>query len=164
MTDKTAPRVTITHHPDAPLADSRRLTAEGLRALYPTPPLSRTRLPRWCTVWTLLLTVKVNDLMLPVASAVVPTGLSVIESSNPGGSGLQTIRSSSTSGRQDRFLYEGTTAIQAQDFFFSGQNVQTRATALANASQIQGVRLDSGAGNGRLKTERALARALTDVQ
>ncbi len=58
---------------------------------------------------------------------------------------------------------QGTTAIQAQDFFFR-KIVQTRAWRYAMPGQIQS-RVDSGAGNGRLKTERALlAKALTDVQ
>ncbi|MCY0610173.1 acyl-CoA dehydrogenase, partial [Klebsiella pneumoniae] len=61
-------------------------------------------------------------------------------------------------------LYEGTTAIQAQDFFFR-KIVRDKGVALAHVSgQIQEF-VDSGAGNGRLKTERALlAKALTDVQ
>jgi hypothetical protein len=61
-------------------------------------------------------------------------------------------------------LYEGTTAIQAQDFFFR-KIIRDKGQALAHvAGQIeQFVRNESG--NGRLKTERALlATALEDVQ
>jgi len=61
-------------------------------------------------------------------------------------------------------LYEGTTAIQAQDFFFR-KIIRDKGVALAHvAGQIEEfVRNESG--NGRLKTERALlAKALEDVQ
>ncbi len=61
-------------------------------------------------------------------------------------------------------LYEGTTAIQAQDFFFR-KIARDRGVALAHvAGRIQEF-IDSEAGNGRLKAERALLEtALTDVQ
>ncbi|NUS95526.1 MAG: acyl-CoA dehydrogenase, partial [Nocardia sp.] len=61
-------------------------------------------------------------------------------------------------------LYEGTTAIQAQDFFFR-KIARDRGVALAHvAGQIQKF-IDSEAGNGRLKGERKLlATALEDVQ
>ena len=61
-------------------------------------------------------------------------------------------------------LYEGTTAIQAQDFFFR-KIARDRGVALAHvAGQIKSF-IDSEAGNGRLKAERALlSTALEDVQ
>ena len=61
-------------------------------------------------------------------------------------------------------LYEGTTAIQGQDFFFR-KVVRDGGVALTwLASQIQAT-IDAEAGNGRLKEERALlAGALGDVQ
>jgi len=61
-------------------------------------------------------------------------------------------------------LYEGTTAIQAQDFFFR-KIVRDKGVALAHVSgEIQAF-VDSKSGNGRLKTERELlATALADVQ
>ena len=60
-------------------------------------------------------------------------------------------------------LYEGTTAIQGQDFFFR-KIVKDQGKALgALAGEIQAF-LDSEAGNGRLKNERALlATALDDA-
>jgi len=59
-------------------------------------------------------------------------------------------------------LYEGTTAIQGQDFFFR-KIVKDQAKALGHlASEIQAF-LESEAGNGRLKVERELlATALED--
>src|SRR3712207_9147147 len=61
-------------------------------------------------------------------------------------------------------LYEGTTAIQGQDFFFR-KIVKDGGVALTwVAEQIQAT-IDAEAGNGRLKEERALlATALADVQ
>ncbi|MGH3970308.1 MAG: acyl-CoA dehydrogenase, partial [Mycobacterium sp.] len=60
--------------------------------------------------------------------------------------------------------YEGTTAIQAQDFFFR-KIVRDKGVALAHVSgQIEEF-VKNESGNGRLKAERALlATALTDVQ
>ena len=61
-------------------------------------------------------------------------------------------------------LYEGTTAIQGQDFFFR-KIVKDGGVALTwLAGQIQAT-IDNEVGNGRLKEERAaLAAALNDVQ
>lgn len=115
------------------------------------------------------LAVKVNDLMLPVVKGVgsEQAYAKLTESLQTlGGSGFlqdypieQYIRDAKIDS-----LYEGTTAIQAQDFFFR-KIVRDKGVALAHVSgQIQEF-VDSGAGNGRLKTERALlAKALTDVQ
>jgi len=61
-------------------------------------------------------------------------------------------------------LYEGTTAIQAQDFFFR-KIIRDKGVALAHvAGQIQEF-IANESGNGRLKSERVLlAKALEDVQ
>ena len=60
-------------------------------------------------------------------------------------------------------LYEGTTAIQGQDFFFR-KIVKDQGAALGHlAGEIQAF-IDSEAGNGRLKVERELlATALEDA-
>jgi len=60
-------------------------------------------------------------------------------------------------------LYEGTTAIQGQDFFFR-KIVKDQAKALGHlAAEIEGF-IKSEAGNGRLKVERGLlAQALEDA-
>ncbi len=61
-------------------------------------------------------------------------------------------------------LYEGTTAIQAQDFFFR-KIARDRGVALAHVAGEIKKFIDSEAGNGRLKAERALlSTALEDVQ
>ncbi len=115
------------------------------------------------------LAVKVNDLMLPVVKGVgsEQAYAKLTESLQTfGGSGFlqdypieQYIRDAKIDS-----LYEGTTAIQAQDFFFR-KIVRDKGEALAYVSgQIQEF-VDAKTGNGRLKTERALlATALADVQ
>ena len=61
-------------------------------------------------------------------------------------------------------LYEGTTGIQAQDFFFR-KIVRDKGQAIGFLlGEIQAF-LDGAGGNGRLKEERALlAQALADLQ
>ncbi|MGW4718391.1 acyl-CoA dehydrogenase, partial [Nocardia sp. NPDC004260] len=61
-------------------------------------------------------------------------------------------------------LYEGTTAIQAQDFFFR-KIARDRGVALAHVAGKIRDTAQSSVGNGRLKTEKVLlATALEDVQ
>jgi hypothetical protein len=61
-------------------------------------------------------------------------------------------------------LYEGTTAIQAQDFFFR-KIVRDKGAALAHVSAQIEQFVTNESGNGRLKAERELlATALADVQ
>jgi hypothetical protein len=117
-----------------------------------------------------VLAAKVNDLLLPVVKGFGSeraTQLLTAESLQTlGGSGYlqdypieQYIRDSKID-----TLYEGTTAIQGQDFFFR-KIVKDGGVALTwLATQIQAT-IDAEAGNGRLKEERALlATALADVQ
>jgi hypothetical protein len=117
-----------------------------------------------------VLAAKVNDLLLPVVKGYGSeraTQLLTAESLQTlGGSGYlqdypieQYIRDSKID-----TLYEGTTAIQGQDFFFR-KIVKDGGVALTwLAGQIQAT-IDAEAGNGRLKEERALlATALSDVQ
>ena len=61
-------------------------------------------------------------------------------------------------------LYEGTTAIQAQDFFFR-KIIRDKGVALGHVAGQIGEFIKNESGNGRLKTERELlAKALEDVQ
>jgi alkylation response protein AidB-like acyl-CoA dehydrogenase len=171
MTDKTAPRVTITHHPDVRRSlMTQKAYAEGLRALYLyTATYQDAAVAKTLHDVDSELAVKVNDLMLPVVKGVgsEQAYAKLTESLQTyGGSGFlqdypieQYIRDSKIDS-----LYEGTTAIQAQDFFFR-KIVRDKGVALAHvAGQIdQFVKNESG--NGRLKAERALlATALEDVQ
>jgi alkylation response protein AidB-like acyl-CoA dehydrogenase len=171
MTDKTAPRVTITHHPDVRRSlMTQKAYAEGLRALYIfTATYQDAEVAKALHGADAELSVKVNDLLLPIVKGVgsEQAYAKLTESLQTlGGSGFlqdypieQYIRDAKIDS-----LYEGTTAIQAQDFFFR-KIVRDKGVALAHvAGQINEL-IANEAGNGRLKTERELlAKALEDVQ
>ncbi|WP_186628584.1 acyl-CoA dehydrogenase [Rhodococcus sp. BP22] len=171
MTNKAAPRVTITHHPDVRRSlMTQKAYAEGLRAVYlftaaHQDPITAKQVSDADDD----IAYRVNDLLLPIVKGVgSEIAYSQLAESlqTLGGSGFlqdypieQYIRDSKIDS-----LYEGTTAIQAQDFFFR-KIARDRGVALAHiAGQIKSF-IDSEAGNGRLKAERALlATALEDVQ
>lgn len=171
LTDKTAPRVTITHHPDVRRSLlTQKAYAEGLRALY----LYATTFQDTVAAKTINgveaeEAVRLNDLLLPIIKGVGSERAyeKLTESLQTfGGSGFlqdypieQYIRDAKIDS-----LYEGTTAIQAQDFFFR-KIVKDQGKSLAFISgQIEQF-VNSETGNGRLKAERALlATALEDVQ
>jgi alkylation response protein AidB-like acyl-CoA dehydrogenase len=125
MTDKTAPRVTIIHHPDVRRSlMMQKAYAEGLRALYLyTAAHHDPSVAQIVSGADAALAGRVNDLLLPIVKGVgserayqcLTESLQTL-----GGSGFlqdypieQYIRDSKIDS-----LYEGTTAIQAQDFFF----------------------------------------------
>ncbi|HEX8094862.1 acyl-CoA dehydrogenase [Jatrophihabitans sp.] len=197
--DKTAPRVTIIHHPDV----RRQLMlqkayAEGLRALalYTASVQDRIQVTEYSEAASAGAGVdevpaggladgtggqpgrsarqagstdeRLNDLLLPIVKGVgsersyeqLGQALQVF-----GGSGFlqdypleQYIRDNKIDS-----LYEGTTAIQGQDFFFR-KIVRDKGVGLgALSAEIQGF-LDSIAEEGRLKVEReAVSRSLTEV-
>jgi len=171
ITDKTAPRVTITHHPDVRRSlMTQKAYAEGLRALYTyAATYQDDALAKAVHDVDADLAVRVNDLLLPVVKGVgsEQAYAKLTESLQTyGGSGFlqdypieQYIRDSKIDS-----LYEGTTAIQAQDFFFR-KIVRDKGVALAQvAGQIEDF-VKNESGNGRLKGERELlATALADVQ
>ncbi|WP_227985061.1 acyl-CoA dehydrogenase [Nocardia spumae] len=171
MTDKAAPRVTITHHPDVRRSlMTQKAYAEGLRAIYLyTAAHQNEDIAQLVSGADKDLAFRVNDLLLPIVKGVgserayqyLTDSLQTF-----GGSGFlqdypieQYIRDAKIDS-----LYEGTTAIQAQDFFFR-KIARDRGVALAHvAGQVQKF-IESEAGNGRLKAERKLlATALEDVQ
>ncbi len=180
LTDSTAPRVTITHHPDVRrMLMLQKAYADGLRALVlftatfqdaaqiavhlddracdptsdPTPERSA----------------RVNDLLLPIVKGVGSERsyeLLSVALQTLGGSGFlqeypieQYIRDAKIDS-----LYEGTTAIQAMDLYFR-KIVRDNGDALGYLlGQIREFAAGE-AGNGRLKAERAaLARAADDVE
>ncbi len=171
MMDKTAPRVTITHHPDVRRSlMTQKAYAEGLRAVYLfTATYQDPEIAKALHGVDAELAFKVNDLMLPIVKGVgsEQAYAKLTESLQTfGGSGFlqdypieQYIRDAKIDS-----LYEGTTAIQAQDFFFR-KIIRDKGQALAHvAGQIQEF-VTNESGNGRLKTERALlSKALEDVQ
>src|SRR5271169_3914694 len=171
MTDKTAPRVTIIHHPDVRRALlTQKAYAEGLRALY-----LYTATHQDASAAAIVsgadpeLAERVNDLLLPIVKGVGSERAyqTLTESLQTfGGSGFlqdypieQYIRDAKIDS-----LYEGTTAIQAQDFFFR-KIARDQGVALAHiAGQIHAF-IDSDVADQRLKVERAyLGTALEDVQ
>ena len=171
MTDKTAPRVTITHHADVRLMLMRQKAwAEGLRALvlYTASQQDAVELSAHAGEVDDL-AVRLNDLLLPLvkgygsekAYELLATSLQVF-----GGSGFtqdypveQYIRDSKID-----TLYEGTTTIQGMDLFFR-KIVRDQGQALGRlTAEIQEFS-KGGAGNGALARERdLLAQALEDVQ
>ncbi len=171
MMDKTAPRVTITHHPDVRRSlMTQKAYAEGLRAVYLfTATYQDPEVAKALHGVDAELAFKVNDLMLPIVKGVgsEQAYAKLTESLQTlGGSGFlqdypleQYIRDAKIDS-----LYEGTTAIQAQDFFFR-KIIRDKGQALAHvAGQIEEF-VKNESGNGRLKTERALLKtALEDVQ
>src|SRR3954453_7901648 len=173
-TSKDAPRVTITHHPDVRRSLMlQKSYAEGMRALYLYAASFRDQVidaDAQGDSETAKLAERINDLLLPIVKGFGSeraTQLLTAESLQTlGGSGYlqdypieQYIRDSKID-----TLYEGTTAIQGQDFFFR-KIVKDGGVALTwLAGQIQAT-IDAEVGNGRLKEERALlATALSDVQ
>ena len=171
MTDKAAPRVTITHHPDVRRSlMTQKAYAEGMRALYLfTATYQDPEVAQAVNGADAGLAMKVNDLLLPIvkgcgseqAYAKLTESLQTL-----GGSGFlqdypieQYIRDAKIDS-----LYEGTTAIQAQDFFFR-KIIRDKGVALAHVVGQIDEFVKNESGNGRLKTERALlAKALEDVQ
>ena len=171
MTDKAAPRVTITHHPDVRLMLMRQKAwAEGMRALvlYTASVQDQVELSAH-TGEVDDLAVRLNDLLLPIvkgygsekAYELLATSLQIF-----GGSGFtqdypieQYIRDAKID-----TLYEGTTTIQGMDLFFR-KIVRDQGQALGKlAAEIQEF-AKGDAGNGALTKERELlAQALEDVQ
>jgi alkylation response protein AidB-like acyl-CoA dehydrogenase len=179
QTNKAAPRVPITNHPDVRRSLlTQKAYAEGLRAVYTftstyqdvvrfgeAPDAERGAV----SAEEITLAEKVNDLLLPIVKGVGSERASeqLIQSLQTlGGSGYlqdypieQYIRDAKIDS-----LYEGTTAIQAQDFFFR-KIVKDNGQALMHVAGLVQTFLESEGGNGRLKEDRAfLATALADVQ
>ncbi len=172
--NKAAPRVTIVHHPDVRRSLMvQKAYSEGLRALV-----------CYTATWQDAIAIaqhdgdekatakakRVNDLLLPLVKGVGSERayelLSHESLQTYGGSGFlqdypleQYVRDAKID-----TLYEGTTAIQSLDLIFR-KIVKDQGRALAViAGDIQQF-IDSEAGNGQLKQERAaLGRALGELQ
>ncbi|WP_370010891.1 acyl-CoA dehydrogenase [Nocardia cyriacigeorgica] len=169
MTDKTAPRVTITHHPDVRRSLAmQKAYAEGLRAVYLyTAAHQNADVAQLVSGADEDLAHRVDDLLLPIVKGVgserayqyLTESLQTL-----GGSGYlqdypieQYIRDAKIDS-----LYEGTTAIQAQDFFFR-KIVRDKGVAIGHVTGQISAFLD--AKSGRFEPERELLRtALADVQ
>jgi alkylation response protein AidB-like acyl-CoA dehydrogenase len=171
MTDPAASRVPIICHPDVRRSlMTQKAYAEGLRALYIyTATYQDDSVARAVHGVDPELAGRVNDLLLPIVKGVgsEQAYAKLTESLQTfGGSGFlqdypieQYIRDAKIDS-----LYEGTTAIQAQDFFFR-KIIRDKGVALAHVAGQIDTFVKNESGNGRLKTERELlATALIDVQ
>jgi alkylation response protein AidB-like acyl-CoA dehydrogenase len=174
MADKTAPRVTITHHPDVRRSLLlQKSYSEGLRALA-------AYAAHWHDVSALAefegdekaakAARKVNDLLLPLVKGCGSERAFELLGSESlqtfGGSGFlqdypleQYLRDAKIDS-----LYEGTTAIQSLDLFFRKVVKDNGRSLMTVAGEIQAF-LDDESGNGQIKEERGqLATALGDIQ
>jgi alkylation response protein AidB-like acyl-CoA dehydrogenase len=170
--DKSAPRVTITHHPDVRRSlMTQKSYAEALRALvlYTATWQDKVMMAEHAGEKDELAE-RVNDLLLPIVKGYgserswVLLGTESLQTF--GGSGFlqdypveQYVRDAKID-----TLYEGTTAIQGQDLFFR-KIVRDQAKALGFLSGEIERFVGGEAGNGRLKNERVLlATGLEDAQ
>ncbi len=173
MTDKTAPRVTITNHPDVRRSLMlQKSYSEGMRALVLYTAYWQDLIEMGeagDTTIDLDLALRVNDLLLPIVKGVgsersyemLAVGLQTY-----GGSGYlqdypleQYIRDAKID-----TLYEGTTAIQGLDFFFR-KMVKDQFKSISFLAQeiTQTVKGDEGSGQLSLERE-LLGQALENVQ
>jgi Acetyl-CoA dehydrogenase C-terminal like/Acyl-CoA dehydrogenase, C-terminal domain len=171
MTDKAAPRVTILHHPDVRRALLvQKSYAEGLRALYLfTAAHQDSAAAAIVSGADADMAERVNDLLLPIVKGVGSERAyqCLTESLQTfGGSGFlqdypieQYIRDAKIDS-----LYEGTTAIQAQDFFFR-KIARDHGVALGHVSgQIQAFLESESARPELAECREVLAAALSDLQ
>jgi len=170
MTDKTAPRVTISHHPDVRLMLMRQKAwAEGMRALvlYTASVQDQVELSAHAGAPDDL-AVRLNDLLLPIVKGygseksyeLLATSLQIF-----GGSGFtqdypieQYIRDAKID-----TLYEGTTSIQGLDFFFR-KIVRDQGAAFSKLLTDITEFAKGGSTDELSKERELLARAVEDVQ
>jgi hypothetical protein len=171
MTDKTAPRVTIIHHPDVRrMLMLQKAYTEGMRALvlYTASIQDAIQLAA-AQGQTDGVLAGLNDLLLPVVKGVGSERsyeMLTLSLQTLGGSGFlqdypveQYIRDAKIDS-----LYEGTTGIQSLDLFFRKiirDNGQAFGALLGRIKDFAAAE----SGNGRLKAERAaLAEAAGHVE
>jgi hypothetical protein len=170
--DKTAPRVTIVHHPDVRRSlMTQKSHAEALRALVLyTATWQDTVMLAEHAGESDELAERVNDLLLPIVKGYgserswVLLGTESLQTF--GGSGFLADYPVEQYVRDAKIdtLYEGTTAIQGQDLFFR-KIVRDKGQALGHLCGLIEQFASGEAGNGRLKNERALlATGLADAQ
>ncbi|MFK4597013.1 acyl-CoA dehydrogenase [Streptomyces pristinaespiralis] len=169
--DKTAPKVTITHHPDVRRSlMTQKAYAEGMRALvlYTASIQDEIALKETAGEDTKSL-VALNDLLLPIVK-----GYGSEKSYEQLAQSLQTFGGSGylqeypveqyiRDAKIDT-LYEGTTAIQGQDYFFR-KIVRDQGQALNALSEEIKKFLAVGTGGDALAAARdALAKAAVDLE
>jgi hypothetical protein len=174
LTDKTAPRVTIIHHPDVRrMLMLQKAYAEGMRAMVLYTATLQDALQVAAAEGsgdrTDEAVAGLNDLLLPVVKGVGSERsyeMLTLSLQTLGGSGFlqdypieQYIRDAKIDS-----LYEGTTGIQSLDLFFR-KIIRDRGQAFgALLAKVREFAAAEG-GNGRLKAERAaLAEAAAHVE
>src|SRR6187200_2289492 len=180
-TDKAAPRVTITRHPDVRRSlMTQKAYSEGLRALVlftasQQDIVDQERLATGSENFesgsAADIASRVNDLLLPIVKGLGSERAWVLLGTESlqtfGGSGFlqdypveQYVRDAKID-----TLYEGTTAIQGLDFFFR-KIVKDQGVAISHvAMQVQEFAKDLGAAGGAFDKERELlGQAQADVQ
>ena len=178
MGDKTAPRVTITHHPDVRRSLMlQKAYSEGLRALVQytatfqdTAHAHRAETGQEPAADSPAgLAERINDLLLPVVKGVGSERAWVLLGTESlqtfGGSGFlqdypleQYVRDAKID-----TLYEGTTAIQAQDFFFR-KILRDQGTALGAVAQEIQEFLQAGGAEQLGEAREQLGKALVELQ
>ncbi|MEV5486263.1 MULTISPECIES: acyl-CoA dehydrogenase [Streptomyces] len=171
FTDKTAPRVTITHHPDVRRSlMTQKAYTEGMRALVLyTASVQDEILIKEAAGEDASAATRLNDLLLPIVKGYgsersyeqLAQSLQIF-----GGSGYlqeypieQYIRDAKID-----TLYEGTTAIQGQDFFFR-KIVRDQGQALtALSEEIKQFLADNTGGEELAEARGELAKAAADLE
>ncbi|MFI5936035.1 acyl-CoA dehydrogenase [Actinoplanes sp. NPDC051494] len=172
--NKAAPRVTITHHPDVRRSLMlQKAYSEGLRSLviYTATWQDKVAIAEAAgDVQAAKAASRVNDLLLPLVKGVGSERayemLGHESLQTFGGSGFlqdypleQYVRDAKID-----TLYEGTTAIQSLDLIFRKIVKDQGASLAVIATEMQEF-IESEAGNGQLKVERlSLGRALGELQ
>ncbi|WP_431842901.1 acyl-CoA dehydrogenase [Calidifontibacter indicus] len=177
---KDAPRVTITHHPDVRRSLMlQKAYAEGLRALVLFTASQQDTVDQeflatgeetFADGSPAQLAARLNDLLLPIVKGVGSERAWVLLGTESlqtfGGSGFlqeypieQYIRDAKID-----TLYEGTTAIQGQDFLFR-KILKDQFVALGSLAEQMMQTAKGGAGDDKLRSERDyLGKAIEDVQ
>ncbi|MCL7490112.1 acyl-CoA dehydrogenase [Streptomyces sp. MCA2] len=171
FTDKTAPRVTITHHPDVRRSlMTQKAYTEGMRALVLyTATVQDEILVKEAAGEDASAAIRLNDLLLPIVK-----GYGSEKSYEQLAQSLQTFGGSGylqeypieqyiRDAKIDT-LYEGTTAIQGQDFFFR-KIVRDQGQALtALSDEIKKFLADNTGGEELEQARGELAKAAADLE
>ncbi len=171
FTDKTAPRVTITHHPDVRRSlMTQKAYAEGMRALVLyTASIQDEILVKEAAGEDAKALHGLNDLLLPIVK-----GYGSEKSYEQLAQSLQTFGGSGylqeypieqyiRDAKIDT-LYEGTTAIQGQDYFFR-KIVRDQGQALTTLSvEIKKFLAEAGGGDELAAAREELAKAAVDLE
>ncbi|UZJ30522.1 acyl-CoA dehydrogenase [Streptomyces endophytica] len=171
FTDKAAPRVTITHHPDVRRSlMTQKAYAEGMRALVLyTATVQDEIIAKEAAGEDASAANRLNDLLLPIVK-----GYGSEKSYEQLAQSLQTFGGSGylqeypieqyiRDAKIDT-LYEGTTAIQGQDFFFR-KIVRDQGQALTVLSEeIKKFLADNTGGEELAQARGELAKAAADLE